>query len=187
MLLHKQIQAPLNELAFSRRDQLRSLLWFSYDRSSYWNGIIRSFWCIVPAKSMPCGFWPLITLNSPCEPCEKWHLWCQSTNGTCSHRWRCFCNLRWHCPRGVYTPKKWLTIFTFIEWVSPIQSHSVFAKDSGPQVHVHKKTSCLVSLWETGFRCSKGRVSLYATVIKLMGTISSQVLAHSLTEHSAFI
>ena len=52
-------------------------------------------------------------------------------------------------------------------WVSPIISHSVLPFASGHMCREHKKTRCLVSLWGTGFPCSRDKCSLLATMIFL--------------------
>ena len=53
----------------------------------------------------------LTSLRNVAKFCAK------RTPGTCSQRMEVFLQWRWFNPRGVYTPKKWLSIFTFIEWV----------------------------------------------------------------------
>ena len=47
------------------------------------------------------------------------------TLGTCSHRMEVFLQIALVFTNAVMFTKKWMSIFTFIEFVSPIQSHSV--------------------------------------------------------------
>ena len=66
--------------------------------------------------------------------------------------------------RGVYTPKKWMSIFTFIDGF-PIKLIVFCRSPPGICAVSTKKTRCLVSLWETGFPCSRDELPLLAIVI----------------------
>ena len=66
--------------------------------------------------------------------------------------------------RGVYTPKK-MDVHFHLHWWFPNETHSVLPFASGHMCREHKKTRCLVSLWETGFPCSRDELPLLAIVI----------------------
>ena len=58
-------------------------------------------------------------------------------------------------PRSVYTPKKWLSIFTFIDGFPPTNLIVFCRSPPGICAVSTKKTRWLVSLWGTGFPCSR--------------------------------
>ena len=110
-------------------------LWFVHDGSSCWSGGNNPTKCsYLPTQGVPCSYWShidlhmlpfLVTFHSFLRV-RMWQiLSAKRTPGTSSQEMEVFLQLRWHCPRGVCIPKKWMSIFTFIEWVSPIPSHSV--------------------------------------------------------------
>ena len=111
----------------------------------------------VPKKSMPCCFRSLTITYLRNSPCEKWPLFtCQAhTRDVFPTNEGVFSSALVFVPRGVYTPKKWLSIFTFIDGFPP--SYLIVFCSSPPGVCAvsTKKTSWLVSLWGTGFPCSR--------------------------------
>ena len=111
------------------------------------------------------------------------------TFGTCSHKWRCF----FHpgadtcITRCLYT-KKMDVHFHLHRWVSPITTHSVLPFASGHVCREHKKTRWLVSLWGTGFPCSRDKIPSLATVILFFFPwLPSTNYYVPLIEHSDFI
>ena len=91
--------------------------------------------------------------------------------------------------RGVCTPKKWMSIFTFIDGFPPSQLIVFCRSPPGMCAVSTKKTRWLVSLWGTGFPCSRDKIPSLATVILpfFLPWLSSTNYYVPLIEHSDFI
>ena len=128
------------------------------------------------------------------SPSENWPILSATrTHGTCSHKWRCFFTLALiPVSRGVCTPKKWMSIFTFIDGFPPSKLIVFCRSPPGICAVSTKKNEMTRFTMRNRFPLFKGQASLIGQSDPFFFWLLStnRTLLHSyvpLIEHSDFI